>query len=98
MSSVCTEIAQVLKAYSSSSPELLNLENGQLILILSKNASGWWLGELQVSLTASTILRLIGQWAAFYITCMWRRLFSCIAAIKKCGLNNIMRKLENDAA
>ncbi|XP_075906136.1 intersectin-2b isoform X2 [Nelusetta ayraudi] len=41
------EIAQVLKAYSSSSPELLNLESGQLILILSKNASGWWLGELQ---------------------------------------------------
>lgn len=45
---MCAEIAQVLKAYSSSSPELLNLESGQLILILSKNASGWWLGELQV--------------------------------------------------
>lgn len=45
---MCAEIAQVLKAYSSSSPELLNLESGQLILILSKSASGWWLGELQV--------------------------------------------------
>ncbi|XP_074522981.1 intersectin-2b [Halichoeres trimaculatus] len=41
------EIAQVLRAHSSSAPEQLNLENGQLILILSKNVSGWWLGELQ---------------------------------------------------
>uniref|UniRef100_A0A674N4C8 Intersectin 2b n=1 Tax=Takifugu rubripes TaxID=31033 RepID=A0A674N4C8_TAKRU len=41
------EIAQVVKAHSSSYPEHLTLENGQLILILSKNASGWWLGELQ---------------------------------------------------
>ncbi|XP_070767297.1 intersectin-2-like [Enoplosus armatus] len=41
------EIAQVLKAHSSTSPEQLNLESGQLILILSKNTSGWWLGELQ---------------------------------------------------
>lgn len=49
MSFVCAEIAQVLRAHSSSGPEQLNLENGQLILILSKNASGWWLGELQVS-------------------------------------------------
>lgn len=47
-SSACAEIAQVLKPYSSSSPELLNLESGQLILILSKSTSGWWLGELQV--------------------------------------------------
>lgn len=43
------EIAQVLRVHSASGPEQLNLENGQLILILSKNASGWWLGELQVS-------------------------------------------------
>ncbi|XP_071344242.1 intersectin-2b isoform X2 [Trachinotus anak] len=41
------EIGQVIKAHSSSGPEQLNLENGQLVLILSKNASGWWLGELQ---------------------------------------------------
>lgn len=49
MSFVCTEIAQVVRTHSSTSPEQLNLENGQLILILSKNTSGWWLGELQVS-------------------------------------------------
>ncbi|XP_041649408.1 intersectin-2b isoform X2 [Cheilinus undulatus] len=41
------EIAQVIRPHSSTTPEQLNLENGQLILILSKNASGWWLGELQ---------------------------------------------------
>ncbi|XP_069549849.1 intersectin-2b isoform X1 [Brachyistius frenatus] len=41
------EIAQVMRAHSSTGPEQLNLENGQLILILSKNVSGWWLGELQ---------------------------------------------------
>ncbi|XP_060897055.1 intersectin-2b [Labrus mixtus] len=41
------EIAQVMRAHSSTTPEQLNLENGQLILILSKNVSGWWLGELQ---------------------------------------------------
>uniref|UniRef100_A0A3B4YTY2 Intersectin 2b n=1 Tax=Seriola lalandi dorsalis TaxID=1841481 RepID=A0A3B4YTY2_SERLL len=40
-------IGQVIRAHSSSRPEQLNLENGQLVLILSKNASGWWLGELQ---------------------------------------------------
>lgn len=45
---MCAEIAQVTKAYSSSSPEQLSLESGQLILIFSKNPSGWWLGELQV--------------------------------------------------
>lgn len=49
MSFACTEIAQVHRAHSSSGPEQLSLENGQLILILSKNTSGWWLGELQVS-------------------------------------------------
>ncbi|XP_010794292.1 intersectin-2-like [Notothenia coriiceps] len=41
------EIAQVMKAHPSTGPEQLNLENGQLILILGKNNSGWWLGELQ---------------------------------------------------
>ena len=46
---MCAEIAQVIKAHPSTGPEQLNLENNQLILILSKNASGWWLGELQVS-------------------------------------------------
>ncbi|KAF7662105.1 hypothetical protein LDENG_00246270 [Lucifuga dentata] len=41
------EIAQVVSPYSSKGPEQLNLGPGQLILILGKNASGWWLGELQ---------------------------------------------------
>ncbi|XP_029281824.1 LOW QUALITY PROTEIN: intersectin-2-like [Cottoperca gobio] len=41
------EIAQVMRAHPATGPEQLNLENGQLILILGKNTSGWWLGELQ---------------------------------------------------
>lgn len=41
------EIAKVIRAHSSTGPEQLSLENGQLILILGKNVSGWWLGELQ---------------------------------------------------
>nr|XP_057945813.1 intersectin-2b isoform X1 [Doryrhamphus excisus] len=41
------EIAKVTRAHLSSGPGQLNLENGQLIVILSKNTSGWWLGELQ---------------------------------------------------
>ncbi|KAM6943444.1 intersectin-2b [Xenentodon cancila] len=41
------EIAQVIRPHSSAGPEQLNLENGQLILLLGKTASGWWLGELQ---------------------------------------------------
>ncbi|XP_049450197.1 intersectin-2b isoform X2 [Epinephelus fuscoguttatus] len=41
------EIAQVIRPHPSTGPEQLNLENGQLILVLGKNASGWWLGELQ---------------------------------------------------
>ena len=45
---VCAEIAQVTTAYSASGTEQLSVAPGQLILILSKNASGWWLGELQV--------------------------------------------------
>lgn len=44
-----TEVAQVTRPHASTGPEQLNLENGQLILILSKDVSGWWLGELQVS-------------------------------------------------
>lgn len=39
----------MVRGHTSSGPEQLTLENGQLIVILSKNASGWWLGELQVS-------------------------------------------------
>lgn len=83
-SSVCTEIAQVLKAYSSSSPELLNLENGQLILILSKNASGWWLGELQVSYLQDLCV-VCGGMNDPYLS------------HKKYGLNNMRRKLVNGA-
>lgn len=43
------EIAQVTTAYAASGTEQLSLAPGQLILILKKNASGWWQGELQVS-------------------------------------------------
>ncbi|KAM9635712.1 intersectin-2 isoform 3-T4 [Trichechus inunguis] len=41
------EIAQVTSAYMASGSEQLSLAPGQLILILKKNASGWWQGELQ---------------------------------------------------
>uniref|UniRef100_A0A8C9VTF1 Intersectin 2 n=1 Tax=Scleropages formosus TaxID=113540 RepID=A0A8C9VTF1_SCLFO len=41
------EIAQVSTAYAATGLEQLNLAPGQLILILSKNPTGWWLGELQ---------------------------------------------------
>ncbi|TNN60807.1 Intersectin-2 [Liparis tanakae] len=41
------EIAQVIRARPSTTPEQLTLETSQLILVLGKNASGWWLGELQ---------------------------------------------------
>uniref|UniRef100_A0A8C4VR45 Intersectin 2 n=1 Tax=Gopherus evgoodei TaxID=1825980 RepID=A0A8C4VR45_9SAUR len=41
------EIAQVTTAYAASGTEQLSLAPGQLILILKKNLSGWWQGELQ---------------------------------------------------
>ncbi|XP_056623500.1 intersectin-2b isoform X2 [Triplophysa dalaica] len=41
------EVAQVNTPYSATGAEQLNLGPGQLILILNKNPSGWWLGELQ---------------------------------------------------
>ncbi|XP_066122690.1 intersectin-2 isoform X4 [Saccopteryx bilineata] len=41
------EIAQVTSAYVASGLEQLSLAPGQLILILKKNTSGWWQGELQ---------------------------------------------------
>ncbi|XP_056680900.1 intersectin-2 isoform X6 [Monodelphis domestica] len=41
------EIARVTSAYAASGAEQLSLSPGQLILILKKNASGWWQGELQ---------------------------------------------------
>ncbi|KAM4680143.1 intersectin-2 isoform 1-T2 [Amazona ochrocephala] len=41
------EIAQVTTAYAASGTEQLSLAPGQLILILKKNTSGWWQGELQ---------------------------------------------------
>ncbi|CAL1603896.1 unnamed protein product [Knipowitschia caucasica] len=41
------EIAQVARAYPATRPEQLSLEPNQLIVILGKNTSGWWLGELQ---------------------------------------------------
>lgn len=44
----CAEIAQVSTTYTATGTEQLSLAPGQLILILSKNPTGWWLGELQV--------------------------------------------------
>uniref|UniRef100_UPI00398E3F97 intersectin-2-like isoform X3 n=1 Tax=Pristiophorus japonicus TaxID=55135 RepID=UPI00398E3F97 len=41
------EIAQVTSAYTATGTEQLSLVRGQLILILNKNTSGWWQGELQ---------------------------------------------------
>ncbi|XDV43348.1 hypothetical protein PO909_011843 [Leuciscus waleckii] len=41
------EVAQVTTAHTAAGAEQLNLSPGQLILILTKNPSGWWLGELQ---------------------------------------------------
>ncbi|XP_063298170.1 intersectin-2 isoform X2 [Pelobates fuscus] len=41
------EIAQVTTVYTATGSEQLSLAPGQLILILKKNASGWWQGELQ---------------------------------------------------
>ncbi|XP_069829177.1 intersectin-2 isoform X4 [Dendropsophus ebraccatus] len=41
------EIAQVTTAYTATGTEQLSLAPGQLILILKKNPSGWWQGELQ---------------------------------------------------
>lgn len=48
---VFVEVAQVTTAYTAAGAEQLNLAPPQLILILNKNPSGWWLGELQVSET-----------------------------------------------
>ncbi|GAA6082972.1 intersectin-2b [Tachysurus ichikawai] len=41
------EVAQVTSAYTASGTGQLNLSPGQLVVILSKNQSGWRLGELQ---------------------------------------------------
>ncbi|XP_043919490.1 intersectin-2 [Protopterus annectens] len=41
------EIAQVTSSYTATGSEQLSLAPGQLILILKKNPSGWWQGELQ---------------------------------------------------
>lgn len=50
------EIAQVTTAYAASGTEQLSLAPGQLILILKKNASGWWQGELQVVIQGEIIV------------------------------------------
>ncbi|KAM9495947.1 intersectin-2a isoform 2-T3 [Clarias gariepinus] len=41
------EIAQVTSSCEAVTSEQLNLNPGQLILVLHKNSCGWWLGELQ---------------------------------------------------
>uniref|UniRef100_A0AAY4CYS8 Intersectin 2a n=1 Tax=Denticeps clupeoides TaxID=299321 RepID=A0AAY4CYS8_9TELE len=42
-----SEIVQVTTANVATTTEQLSLTSGQLILVLAKNSSGWWLGELQ---------------------------------------------------
>ncbi|MGH0147511.1 UNVERIFIED_CONTAM: hypothetical protein FKN15_045441 [Acipenser sinensis] len=44
---VAEEIVQVTTAYTATGSEQLSLAPGQLILILNKNPTGWWQGELQ---------------------------------------------------
>ncbi|KAJ3593486.1 hypothetical protein NHX12_005820 [Muraenolepis orangiensis] len=41
------DISQVITAYTSTGLGQLSLAPGQLVLIFSRNVSGWWLGELQ---------------------------------------------------
>ncbi|XP_048105795.1 intersectin-2a isoform X3 [Alosa alosa] len=41
------EIVQVTTPSVATTAEQLSLTAGQLILVLAKNSSGWWLGELQ---------------------------------------------------
>lgn len=53
---IFSEIAQVTTAYAASGTEQLSLAPGQLILILKKNASGWWQGELQVIIEGEIIV------------------------------------------
>lgn len=50
------EIATVIAPYTATSNEQLSLLRGQLIMIRKKSVSGWWEGELQVSLTQYEIL------------------------------------------
>lgn len=54
-----SEIAQVTTAYTASGAEQLSVAPGQLILILKKNSSGWWQGELQVMYIIHYIIHLI---------------------------------------
>lgn len=43
------EIAQVIAPYQATGNEQLSLQPGQLIQVRKKSNSGWWEGELQVS-------------------------------------------------
>jgi len=47
---VMSEIVQVVSAYESTGPEQLTIRPGQLIHVYKKSSSGWWEGELQVSI------------------------------------------------
>uniref|UniRef100_A0A668A4Q4 Intersectin 2a n=1 Tax=Myripristis murdjan TaxID=586833 RepID=A0A668A4Q4_9TELE len=42
-----TEIAQAVTAATNPGVHQLSLSPGQLIVVLAKNSTGWWLGELQ---------------------------------------------------
>jgi len=43
-------VVQVVSAYEGTGPEQLTIRPGQLIHVHKKSASGWWEGELQVSI------------------------------------------------
>jgi Variant SH3 domain len=47
------EVATVIAPYEATSSEQLSLQKGQLIMIRKKTDSGWWEGELQVSVIRS---------------------------------------------
>jgi hypothetical protein len=49
---VLPEIAQALVNTVAPTAQQLSLSPGQLIVVLAKNSTGWWLGELQVGLHA----------------------------------------------
>ncbi|KAG7239147.1 hypothetical protein INR49_029898 [Caranx melampygus] len=55
------EIAQAVSASVTPAMHQLQLSPGQLIVVLAKNSTGWWLGELQIN---EELLKGSGQEAA----------------------------------
>ena len=57
---VLPEIAQALVNTVAPTAQQLSLSPGQLIVVLAKNSTGWWLGELQVGLYGVCLSHLFG--------------------------------------